>query len=89
MDHFTKRVVDSVKPYRKGSQIWIQAMRFARGKEKEIEAACDAAVKAGITHLAAWSYDGGELLDTVLAEDPAQVWNAVEKVFNTVLLAWL
>ena len=68
----------------KGSQIWVQAMRLAKGKETELAAACDAAVKAGVTHLAAWSFDGGALLDTVLAEDPAKVWDVVEKIFQKI-----
>lgn len=80
--HFAEKTVRSANG--KGSQIWVQAMRLAKGKENEIEAACDAAVKAGITHLAAWSYDGGELLDTVLAEDPKKVWDVVEKIFKRI-----
>ena len=38
--------------------------------------------QAGVTHLAAWSYDGGGLLDTVLAEDPAKVWAATARTFK-------
>ena len=60
----------------------MQAMRLPRGAEGEIETACRAAVAAGATHLAAWSYDGGALLDPVLSEDPARVWAETERVFS-------
>lgn len=68
----------------KGSQIWIQAMRLPAGAEGEIEQACDAALKVGITHLAAWSFDGGELLDPVLSERPGEVWRSVENVYKRI-----
>jgi hypothetical protein len=82
--HYAEKTVASVRGAGKGSQIWIQSMRLARGRENEIEAACQAAARAGATHLAAWSYDGGALLDTVLAEDPAQVWAATARAFRKV-----
>jgi hypothetical protein len=78
---YAAKVVSAVKPLKKKSQIWIQAMRFRKGVETEIDEAVQAAVREGVTHLAAWSYDGGALLDTVLAEDPPRVWAAVEKAF--------
>jgi hypothetical protein len=78
---FAQKVVAATAPGKKSSQIWIQAMRLARGQEGEIEKACQAAAQAGVTHLAAWSFDGGALLDTVLAEDPAAVWRVVTRAF--------
>lgn len=78
--HYTEKVQASAPG--KGSQIWIQAMRLPKGTEGEIEDACRAAAEAGATHLAAWSFDGGELLDTVLAEDPKRVWAAVARAFS-------
>lgn len=80
--HFTKKVVAGAKPQGRGSQIWIQAMRLAKGAEPDIAAAIQAAAQAGATHLAAWSFDGGALLDTVLAEDPVEVWATVEKAYK-------
>ena len=57
-------------------------MRLPAGSEPEINTAVQAAVDAGITHVAAWSYDGGELLDTVLSERPVEVWTQVEAAFR-------
>jgi hypothetical protein len=76
------RLLEIAKPLGKETQIWIQAMRLPKGKESEINLACQAAAQAGVTHLAAWSYDGGSLLDTVLAEDPTTVWNEVARAFS-------
>jgi hypothetical protein len=80
---FSKKVIENAAPNGKGSQVWIQAMRLPAGTENEIAPAIEAAVKAGITHVAAWSYDGGELLDTVLAERPEQVWAVVESTYKS------
>jgi hypothetical protein len=79
---FSKYTVEHAKLNGKESQIWIQAMRLPSGTEDEIEKAVKACVDSGVTHVAAWSYDGGELLDTVLAENPEKVWSAVEKSFS-------
>jgi hypothetical protein len=78
---YTRRVREVAAPGGKGVQIWVQAMRLPRGKEHEIATALSAAVSAGATHLAAWSFDGGALLDPVLAEDPAAVWAATARAF--------
>jgi hypothetical protein len=82
--HFTERAAELARPLGKGVQVWVQAMRFPRGAEGEIATACRAAVAGGATHLAAWSYDGGALLDPVLSEDPARVWAAVAQVFKEI-----
>jgi hypothetical protein len=79
--HFTERTAALARPQGKGVQVWIQAMRLPKGAEGEIGTACRAAVAAGATHLAAWSYDGGALLDPVLSEDPRRVWAEVAKAF--------
>ena len=82
--HFTERAVTLARPLKKDVQIWIQAMRLPKGAESEIRAACRAAVAAGATHLAAWSYDGGALLDPVLSEVPSRVWEEVAAAFAEV-----
>lgn len=79
---FSKKVLAETVPKNRGSQIWIQAMRLPAGTEHEIRPAIEAAARAGITHIAAWSFDGGELLDTVLAERPAEVWSVVEATYK-------
>ncbi|MCB4756872.1 MAG: hypothetical protein LHV69_07575 [Elusimicrobia bacterium] len=79
---FSRLVLDHARPHQKSSQIWIQAMRLPAGAEQEIPKACEIAVKEGVTHIAAWSYDGGELLDPVLSERPNDVWHVVEQTFK-------
>ncbi len=82
MEEFSKYVVEHAVANKKGSQVWIQAMRLPSGTEHEIGHAVEAAVKQGVTHVAAWSYDGGELLDTVLSERPQLVWEEVERAYR-------
>lgn len=84
---FSDHTVQMARKNGKGSQIWIQAMRLPSGAEQEIVLACEAAASAGVTHLAAWSYDGGELLDPVLAERPDEVWRVVEETFKKIRAA--
>ena len=79
---FARRTVDSASRNGKGSQIWIQAMRLPAGAEGEIQEACAAAAGEGVTHLAAWSFDGGEIADPVLSERPRDVWQAVEDAYR-------
>ncbi len=81
---FSSYVVETAKAHNLGSQVWIQAMRLPTKVEPEIERACAAAVQAGVSHVAAWSFDGGELLDTVLSENPPEVWRAVERAFRLI-----
>lgn len=79
---FSKNVVDQAKINNKKSQIWIQAMRLSAGTEEEIDAAVKAAVDEKVDYIAAWSYDGGELLDTVLSENPVKVREVLERAFK-------
>lgn len=81
---FSRYVVEHAKKNGKGSQIWIQAMRLPAGAEPEITRAIRAAAEAGVSHIAAWSYDGGELLDPVLSERPEVVWKTVVDAFNEI-----
>jgi hypothetical protein len=79
---FSKHVVDQAKINNKKSQIWIQAMRLSAGTEEEIDAAVKAAVDEKVDYIAAWSFDGGELLDTVLSENPVKVREVLERAFK-------
>jgi len=81
---FSRRVKEAARPHGKATQIWIQAMRLPKGTEEEIVFASEAAVKERIDYLAAWSFDGGELLDTVLAERPREIWKTVVKAFERI-----
>jgi hypothetical protein len=78
--HYTEKLAATVRPDQ-GIQVWIQAMRLPAGAEKEIAQAVQSAAQAGATHVAAWSFDGGALLDPVLAENPSAVWDATSKAF--------
>jgi len=80
--HYTRKAARAAAPHGAGVQVWVQAMRLPSGAEGEIETACRAAVSAGATHLAAWSYDGGALLDPVLSENPERVWEETARVFS-------
>lgn len=78
---FSEKVIKTCWEHGKEPHVWIQAMRFPKGAEKEIGKAVEAAARAGIRNIAAWSYDGGELLDTVYSENSRNVWNMVKKAF--------
>jgi hypothetical protein len=78
---FSRYVETHASKNGKGSQIWVQAMKLPAGKEDELQTAITAAADAKVTHIAAWSFDGGELLDPVLSERPDKVWSEVEKAF--------
>ncbi|MFH1283072.1 MAG: hypothetical protein ABII27_05350 [bacterium] len=79
---FSKRVVDSCNNYKKEPHIWIQAMKLPKGKEYEIEDAAIAAYDAGVRNMAAWSYDGGELIDGLYSPRYDLVWKTVSKAFK-------
>lgn len=78
---FSRRVIQAVQKNNKESQVWIQAMRLPKGAEHEMSEAIEAAIREGITHIAAWSYDGGELLDPILSESPSDVWKNLEATY--------
>lgn len=82
VSEFARKTVESASKNGKGSQVWIQAMRLPSGAEGEMTSACEAAVKEGITHIATWSFDGGELLDPVLSENPTKVWEVLEATYK-------
>jgi hypothetical protein len=79
---FARKTVEAAARHHKASQIWIQAMKFPSGRESEIATAVREAAGQGTDYIAAWSYDGGELIDTVLSEDPETVWKTVKKVYT-------
>ncbi|MBI3291554.1 MAG: hypothetical protein HYZ73_01920 [Elusimicrobia bacterium] len=79
---YAAKVVASCRARGKEPHLWLQAMRLPTGAESEIAEAAEAAVAAGVRNLAAWSYDGGELLDGVLSARPRRVWKAVVSAFQ-------
>jgi hypothetical protein len=78
--HYAKKLLATARPDQ-GTQVWIQSMRLPAGTEPEIGRAVRAAAQAGVSHLAAWSFDGGALLDPVLAENPDRVWSETARAF--------
>ena len=78
--HYAEKLLATARPDQ-GTQIWIQSMRLPAGAEGEIAAAVGAAAQAGVSHLAAWSFDGGALLDPVLSERPERVWAETARAF--------
>ena len=78
--HFADKLLASASPGR-GTQIWIQAMRLPSGTEGEVGRAILAAAEAGVSHIGAWSFDGGALLDPVLSERPDRVWAETSRAF--------
>ncbi len=83
--YFAEKTVQTCKRFRKQPHVWIQAMKFPRGTEKEILTAVQTAAECGVRNIAAWSYDGGELLDPVYSEDSANVWSMVKKAYLKLL----
>ena len=79
--YFAYKVVKTCWENNKEPHIWIQAMKFPKGKEKEIITAVQEAYQNGIRNMAAWSYDGGELLDNVYSEDSRKVWQSIKKAY--------
>jgi hypothetical protein len=78
--HYAEKLLSTVRPGQ-GTQVWIQSMRLPAGAEGEIGLAVQAAAAAGVSHITAWSFDGGALLDPVLAENPTRVWSETAKAF--------
>lgn len=80
--HYAEKLLATARP-EQGTQVWVQAMRLPSGTEGEITQAVNAAAEAGVSHIAAWSFDGGALLDPVLAENPGRVWAETQHAFAT------
>ena len=62
-------------------------MKLPKGTEKEIHDAVETASFYGVHNMAAWSYDGGELLDPVYSADSKKVWQNVKKAYRNLLKA--
>jgi hypothetical protein len=59
--------------------VWIQAFEVPAGRESEINIAIDAAVEAGATNLAVWSYDGCSAMSSCECERPEVAWEEVRR----------
>jgi hypothetical protein len=81
VESFAKKVYNLCKRYDKESQIWIQAFRVAKGREKEIATAIKTVYASGIRNIAAWSYDAGALVTGLGSGDGKKVWQMVKKTY--------
>jgi hypothetical protein len=84
VEDFAKKVYNLSKEYNKEAQLWIQAFKIPSGKEPEISKAVEIAAGAGITNIAAWSYDCGSLVDQLNSANPALVWQTVKQAFRAI-----
>lgn len=62
---------------RTSMEIWIQGIRIARGAERSIGEAVDAAVACGAERIAFWSFRGTERMSNLTCADPDAAWNAM------------
>lgn len=62
--------------------LWVQAFSIRAGHEAEIGVAIDAAAKAGIQNIAAWSYDGCSAMSTCTCANPEAAWDEVRRGFR-------
>jgi len=79
-----RRTVETAERHGLAHHVWIQAFEVPAGREVEIDEAVDAAVAAGATNLAAWSYDGCEAMSSCTSERPEETWSAVARSFRRV-----
>jgi len=81
---WTRRIVETAERHSLDHHVWIQAFEVPAGREDEIAVAVDAAVRAGATNLAAWSYDGCAAMSTCECGDPSKAWDVLRGAFRRV-----
>lgn len=78
-----KKVVELARKNDLRSQLWLQAFRVPRGRERENVEAVRVADELGADSIFAWPYRGGE--GSILAsDDPSAVWSALGEAFREV-----
>jgi hypothetical protein len=82
-----RRTVEVAERHGLAHHVWIQAFEVPAGREQEIELAVEAAVGAGATNLAVWSYDGCASMSTCECERPEEAWAAVRRAFGRLPVA--
>jgi len=76
-----ERAVELARKHGKRSQLWLQAFRVPRGRERELVEATRIAAELGTDSLFAWPYRGGA--GSILAsEDPEAVWTALGEAYR-------
>lgn len=82
VERFIKKTQDTSKKYSKKSLIWIQAMNFPQKTESEIIKVIEILKRYEIDFVAAWSYDGGEILDNVKSDNPQKIQKILKNEFS-------
>jgi hypothetical protein len=59
-------------------EVWIQGIRIASGRERDIERAAAAAVECGAGSVAFWSFRGTERMSWLACADPDAAWAAMK-----------
>jgi hypothetical protein len=63
---------------RRTLEVWIQGIRIAAGRERDIESAAAAAVECGAGSVAFWSFRGTERMSWLACADPDAAWAAMK-----------
>ena len=79
-----RRTVEVAERHGLDHHVWIQAFEVPAGRESEINVAIDAAVEAGATNLAVWSYDGCSAMSSCECERPDVAWAEVRRGFRRI-----
>ena len=79
---YSRKVVDLCARYQKEGQIWIQAYRIPKGREKELAQAVQVAYDAGVRNLAAWSLYACDHMSYLRSDDSPKVWETLLSAYG-------
>ena len=79
---YARRTVETAERHGLDHHVWIQGFEVPAGREDEIRVAIAAAVDAGATNLALWSYAGCEAMSTCECDRPQEVWRVASDSFR-------
>ncbi len=79
---FADKVMELAGRFSKEPQIWIQLFGIPAGQEPDIELAVKAAVDAGVSNLAAWSYRATSYMSYIRSENPELAWATLIKAYR-------
>jgi hypothetical protein len=82
--HYAAEILRVASKHGLDHHLWVQAFEIRKGHEPEIGVAIDAAARAGIQNIAAWSYDGCAAMSTCECADPQAAWEEVRRGFRRV-----
>lgn len=81
---FSKRIKNLCDKFDKEGQIWILNFNIKAGTEEYIKVAVDAAYSEGIRNLAAWSYYGTEMMDSLSCDNSHLVWETLGEAYHKI-----